>query len=229
MVDPIAFGDADPLMTARRLLAFGVDVLSALGPQKIELIVQSRLAYADALVEALPSWGFEPRQAKQLLRLSLTGRRRAPLTASGGLSITPVAGVDDPQLRQLVIDVMRGEPAEEVDELFQDIAGHARHAHLWHILRHGGEPVGYVLPEFFNEEEAKGAIVHVGVRPRYRGQGLGTTLQSEGLRRLKEHGARTILGSTDLANVPMLRIFEKLKYSPLSKQHYFEYCRRAQI
>ncbi|MGO7449486.1 N-acetyltransferase family protein [Rhizobium ruizarguesonis] len=228
MVDPIVIDGSDPLVTAHELLLFGIDALSLLDPSKIELIVQSRLIYSEALVAALPGWGFEPRQSRQLYQLTLTDNIETTLGFGDDILVAPVKGHHDPELHMAVMDVMRDEPGE-ADEVLADIAERAKYSELWLILLEAGEPIGYILPELFNDDNSIGSVIHIGVRPQYRQRGFGAMLQREGLRRLRNCGVRTVLDATDLANAPMRRILEKLGYAPLSIQYYFEYVFKGKV
>jgi mycothiol synthase len=78
------------------------------------------------------------------------------------------------------------------------------------VLRDGDEVVGYLWPQILEinggEGGAHGWIHMVGVRPDFRGQGLGKKLVEEGLRGFSERGVKSVELTVDAENrqaVPM--------------------------
>ena len=69
-----------------------------------------------------------------------------------------------------------------------------------------------MLPATFEGCERDGldeaTLIHVGVRPALRGQGLGRLLLRRATATLVEHGVWRIYCDTAAENEPMLRLFE---------------------
>jgi ribosomal protein S18 acetylase RimI-like enzyme len=78
---------------------------------------------------------------------------------------------------------------------------------LWRIALQEGEPLGVVLPTVWKGERREGTMSYVGVLPSHRGRGLGRALHAAGLHLLAEAGALRYVGSTDVRNTAMARVF----------------------
>jgi len=90
--------------------------------------------------------------------------------------------------------------------------GMHHHEGWWQLLHLNGTPVGFVLPGTFDgrtlEGLDEGTIFLMGVRPDWRGQGLGRSLLRQATRTLLAHGVWKIYCDTALNNVPMIHLFE---------------------
>ncbi len=77
----------------------------------------------------------------------------------------------------------------------------------WKLALLDGHVAGMVLPQLYFDAPEQGSIFNIGLVPEYRGRGLGRLLHARGLHDLKHLGATRYVGSTDILNVPMRRIF----------------------
>ncbi len=78
----------------------------------------------------------------------------------------------------------------------------------WMVAYDDDVPAGLVFAQRYFDVPNKGSLFIVGLVPEYRGQGFGRVLHAKGLELLAEMGVENYVGSTDLANAPMLRVFE---------------------
>ncbi len=70
----------------------------------------------------------------------------------------------------------------------------------------GSEPVAFVCAQV-NRRTAWGRITYIGLLPERRGEGLGREVHRHGLAMLFAQGCKLYEGGTDVANVPMQRLF----------------------
>ena len=87
-------------------------------------------------------------------------------------------------------------------------------AHEWLVLERGGELLGYAYAGRFH---ARAAYRHTAestiyLRHGLEGQGFGTTLYSELLRRTFARGYQQVIGGIALPNEPSVRLHEKLGF-----------------
>ena len=103
-------------------------------------------------------------------------------------------------------DMNLKDPETELDECVAH-AGTAFNPATWKLALLDGKIAGLVLPQLFHDAPEEGSIFNIGLLPAYRGRGLGRLLHARGLDDLKRLGATRYVGSTDIVNVPMRRIF----------------------
>jgi RimJ/RimL family protein N-acetyltransferase len=72
-----------------------------------------------------------------------------------------------------------------------------------------GEPVGFIIPA---RNSYHPIIAYIGVVPAHRGHGFVDEVLAEGTRTLAANDVPRIRASTDLANVPMAKAFERAGY-----------------
>lgn len=90
----------------------------------------------------------------------------------------------------------------------------------WRIaLDPGGLVVGFVLA---TRTAYDAAISFIGVLPQHRGRGVVDGLLAEGLRVHAEAGEPKVVGTTDAANTPMRRAFERAGFVVTKRRIVFE-------
>ncbi|SRR5579883_1071521 len=78
----------------------------------------------------------------------------------------------------------------------------------WWTAYLGGEPIGLVFPQFIPDLKNVGSVWHIGVCNVYRGSGYGRILHAHALEALSVLGANRYLGSTQVDNYAMIKVFE---------------------
>ena len=78
------------------------------------------------------------------------------------------------------------------------------------IAKYQGRYAGFTAAEFPSGQPPYTAMT--GVRREYRGQGLALALKLLSFRTMKEHGSTEAITQNDTANMPILRLNEKLGY-----------------
>ena len=84
------------------------------------------------------------------------------------------------------------------------------HADWWQLGYCGGELVGLVLPQKF--DDTVGGLNYIGVLPQHRGHGYGAMLIAQGTHILHANGMRKIIADIDEANHPMAAALERVEY-----------------
>lgn len=114
-------------------------------------------------------------------------------------------------------------PGEEVNDLSALIAlaGATYSPHAWRVALIGGEPVGCVLPQEYEDTPGLGTQFYIGIIPAFRGRGLGKALHAAGLQFLAESGVAKYVGSTDERNAAMLRVFDANGCAESGRQGFF--------
>ena len=228
LVHPRVEPGQDPLVVAAALAAAGIRHAQELGVALVHLLLDDRNPHMDAFVAAAPAWGFAPDVVKALFvapvdSLRLDAVRDPPPDAEfvpddpetvevfGRVlvsSITPSDRAADPRARlALYVDYARAQ------------GGH--HPEDWVVLRCGGRAAGIVFPGFAEFESLTATNLHVGVVPEFRGRGLGGVLLRRGIETMLRRGATRYAGSCDVANVPMVRLFERIACPRIAVRHMF--------
>jgi ribosomal protein S18 acetylase RimI-like enzyme len=79
----------------------------------------------------------------------------------------------------------------------------------WFIALMDQDVAGMVLPQSYGDDSpGDGSLFFIGVVPKFRRQGLGRSLHAKGLAVLSSMGLKRYIGSTDVLNSPMLRVFK---------------------
>lgn len=79
----------------------------------------------------------------------------------------------------------------------------------WYVAMKENCPLGIVLPQRFPDSPHEGTLMSLGLLPKARGKGYGKVLHAIGLEILANQGATDYIGSTDVQNIPMIKVFEK--------------------
>jgi RimJ/RimL family protein N-acetyltransferase len=202
--------EADSCYTATggALLAFAVAGITV---RHIEAANWSRPE--DAAFDALlRDNGFQLFIEKVFVRRSLIGFSRTTLDPFVYRSLSDIGR--DPFLDvmsqvntgNLNRDIGHDPPDIELDDLIGH-AGAAFDARCWKVAYAGNEPAGLVLPQIYPDSPDEGSIFHFGLIPAFRGRGYGRILHETGLAALQQAGAEKYVGSTDVMNIPMVRVF----------------------
>ncbi|WHY87292.1 GNAT family N-acetyltransferase [Neobacillus novalis] len=78
-----------------------------------------------------------------------------------------------------------------------------------HVYYLQNNPIGISIPHLEPGTMDEGRLFYFGLIPEARGQGFSTALHLQSLLTLKEMGATYYIGSTEIANKKMKRVFEK--------------------
>ena len=105
-------------------------------------------------------------------------------------------------------------PASEMARRMETVLA----AHEWLVLENGSELLGYAYAGRFQVRAAYGYTAESTIYLRHglEGQGLGTRLYSELVRRILGRGYRTLIGGIALPNEPSVRLHEKLGFEKVS-------------
>jgi phosphinothricin acetyltransferase len=101
-------------------------------------------------------------------------------------------------------------PAAEMAQRIEAVLA----AHEWLVLERGGELLGYAYAGRFHARAAYRYTTEstIYLRDGLGGQGLGTTLYSELVRRILARGYRSLIGGIALPNEASVRLHEKLGF-----------------
>jgi GNAT superfamily N-acetyltransferase len=88
-------------------------------------------------------------------------------------------------------------------------AGTAFDPEYWYVASLNSDPAGVVYPQLLEDRRwDDGSIWHIGVLTEFRGRGYGKILHARGLETLRALGAKKNVGSTEVENSRMLRVFQ---------------------
>lgn len=93
----------------------------------------------------------------------------------------------------------------------------------WEVTYTENQAVGITMPQLHDEKGEQGSNFYLGVVPKARGKGIGKILQQKAVETLIKRGAKGIIGSTDIKNTPMIRIFKSLGYEFVEYQYFYCY------
>ena len=128
----------------------------------------------------------------------------------------------------LLYDAAEGDEFEDRDarprhEQYMELvdgAGDEWDPQNWFVAMLQNDPVGVVLPQVL-PNDGRGTMSYLGVVPAFRQRGFGAVLHGFGLWNLGERGASSYIGSTDVRNVVMRRIFERNDCEVTRRQVFF--------
>ena len=180
----------------------------------------------EAWRRTLEEVGFRAARRKTYVEAPLAGVRRG---AGAGFVLRSLVEVGEPEFVARMLAASEGDPFEERKGADRDPerewrelvegAGARFDPTRWLLVDDAKGPVGVVLPQAHDEKS--GTLFYVAVLPERRGEGLGTRLHAFGLERLADMGLPRYVGSTDVRNAPMLRVFARNGCTTLgTKAHY---------
>lgn len=234
IVNPIIVPEASVEEVANALLIEGIRIARSFEVNSIQVILEDRLPYLSELLPLMETWSFRSLWQKNLYTLKPEDFPKRPDSPMWNeLEFLPFGGLDD-QLFVGTLDVIlqdvpfsrqdQGEDAYDMLEMFIDWLRRDENYYPenWELALINKNPVGVVLPAYFDTQRDTASNLFVGLVPKMRGQGLGRLLHYRGLDTMDKRGVENYLGSCDCLNLPMIRIFESLNYRLEGIQHYFE-------
>lgn len=93
----------------------------------------------------------------------------------------------------------------------------------WEVAYIENQAVGVTMPQLHDEKGEQGSNFYLGVVPKARDKGIGKILQQKAVETLIKRGAKGVIGSTDIKNTPMIRIFKSLGYEFVEYQYFYCY------
>jgi RimJ/RimL family protein N-acetyltransferase len=108
---------------------------------------------------------------------------------------------------------------------FKDMIEHAGTKYnpkKWFLVMLNGKPIGVILPQRFESKESIGGIFHIGLIPEERNKGYGKILFSKCLQLLKEDGIKKYIGSTNINNISMRKVFESGSCQEWFKRNFYK-------
>ncbi|TYS67841.1 GNAT family N-acetyltransferase [Sutcliffiella horikoshii] len=97
--------------------------------------------------------------------------------------------------------------AQVMSSLESELGLHWR-KHCYYFMK-AGEIAGISIPHIEMGTEDEGRLFYFGVVPELRGQGIGARIHRVSMELLKKFQATYYVGSTDVNNINMIKIFEK--------------------
>ena len=225
---PEAVTGADLAEVAGTLVAEGVRVAASLGTSTTTLLLMTSMPRMDDLIPLAGEWGFVPQKVKRFYRAPADAIRWDLGVVPAGCAFRAAAAPDDPLLVTTYARVL-ADSYESGDAAASDLALYAErcrrdgcfHVGDWEVLVVDDAPAGIVVPAFADCDLDTGTNLHVGLVPEARGRGLGAMLHLRGLAATRRRGAVRFIGSTDVRNVPMQHVFERVGYVCSATQHEF--------
>ena len=211
------------------ILCKGIDTAKALNVRIIGSLIHQSNEQFSVIEKLLPDLGFVFGMKKALYQLKV-----ATTSDTGGIpcltyrSLAQVAETQFVDVFEKIYqpDIFDFDPnAARCFEDLKKMAARTKRFHPedWEIAYVAAKPVGITMPQLHDEKAKCGSNYYVGVVLEERGKGLGRALQKRAVETLFRRGVRTIVGSTDVRNKPMLKIFESLGYERIEHQYFYVY------
>jgi RimJ/RimL family protein N-acetyltransferase len=213
----------------RLIVCRGIETTKSLGVRIIGSLIYESNAQFSVIERLLPDLGFVFGMKKALYQL------KAAITSDAGgipsLTYRSLAQVAETQFVEVFEKIYQPDifdfdpdPARCFEDLKKMAARTKRfHPEDWEIAYVAAKPVGITMPQLHDEKAQCGSNYYVGVVLEERGKGLGKALQKRAVETLFRKGVHTIVGSTDVRNKPMLKIFESLGYEHIEHQYFYRY------
>lgn len=226
LVHPVAREGAAFDDVTDALVTEGLRVARSLAVRSVELLVLHSMPRPYDVLARAPSWGFAWHQSKGFFRVRAESVRWDLGALPAGLAFRPAAAADDPHLVRTLGRVFERsfEAAEDPAVFLASCTSRVRadgclHPEDWQTLESPGGPLGVVVPAFADASHEAATNLHVGLVPEARGRGLGTAVHLHGLETLRRRGATRFIGSTDLRNTAMQRVFVRAGYAQTDVHH----------
>ncbi|MGB2908159.1 MAG: GNAT family N-acetyltransferase [Candidatus Aminicenantaceae bacterium] len=211
----------------RRLVEGMCERASALGAQNVHVLVGDSNTGG---LEFLDKAGFEPvRRYLVLAREEGRERRNESGVDFGNLVLGHFQGGDEQRLadiQNLCFEGSWGFCPNTADEIGFYLAMTMTRIQDVMVLRDDAEVVGYLWPQILERNKggggAHGWIHMVGVRPDYRGQGLGKKLVQTGLQSLRERGVQDVELTVDEENRQAVTLYASLGFSTKDTKLWYE-------
>ncbi|NMH72156.1 GNAT family N-acetyltransferase [Bacillus sp. RO2] len=100
------------------------------------------------------------------------------------------------------------QPIAQVMRSLKSELGPEWHEHCYYFIKNGAF-AGISIPHIEMGTEDEGRLFYFGVVPALRGQGIGQHIHQISMELLKKYHATYYVGSTDVNNTNMIKIFEK--------------------
>lgn len=100
------------------------------------------------------------------------------------------------------------QPIAQVMSSLENELGAEWRKHCYYFLKEGAL-AGISIPHIEMGTEDEGRLFYFGVAPEQRGQGIGAQIHRKSMELLKQLQATYYVGSTDVNNVNMIKVFEK--------------------
>jgi len=130
----------------------------------------------------------------------------------------PIADINQQEFFQILSEVLHSTPiieskaerlarAEKEFLEWVEYAGVVYGPKHWYLAYLEGEPTGVVFPQQYWDKMEEGSIFHIGILPRFQGNGYGKILHAKGLETLAKRGVTSYVGSTGVSNERMIAVF----------------------
>jgi mycothiol synthase len=168
----------------------------------------------DALSSVAASRGYQLWRSNDTMRIDFAAEP-GDVTIAPSIALRTYAVGDEPVLRSAMNEAFAADPFFHgaTAAHFREYYLHARgfDPSLWLLAWDGGELAGFVLAYPERIGETIGYIHSLGVRPAWRGQGLGEALIRAAFRTLYQRGLRACVLGVDASNeTGALRLYERV-------------------
>jgi ribosomal protein S18 acetylase RimI-like enzyme len=220
----------NPALVLRKMIAYGLSAAKTSKVSEIMILIHDNNPNIVTLRNLIPELGFELKLEKALYRLS-PDCLNEKLKITSDLKFHSLKKVGETTFLDIFRKIYRPDrdfDKDDPNECFQELKARAINMgtyrpNNWLIAYFNKKPIGVILPQLHDAKGETGSNFYLGVVPKMRGRGFGHDLQYFAVQKLIEEGVRSIVGSTDIQNVNMLRIFESLGYNLETIQYFYYY------
>ncbi len=198
---PAIHQNGDTEQIAESLFHAAVEVAKSRSVSRLISAIDGVDHRAQLLSQALLATGFVLQEEKLIYTRRLDRSLEKP--DSAGFEYAAFDEAKDDGLAQ-ALDLFRDthQHAAGIDELRKAATGPGRH---WRLVYHQGRFIGLSLLRI---RDTDASLDLISLVPESRGRGLGKRVFVAALDHARELGAQRYLGSTRVANAPMIRVFE---------------------
>ena len=193
-------------------------------PPDARVVVQHLIPSTDDAARALlGDLGYEPARTTYFMRIELDAEPPEPAWPKG-IGPSPYRpDVDEPEIHAAVEDAFRdvwGRPASSFERFLANRPSRRAQADLWLVARSGGEIAGVSIGKLLDKT---GVIDNVGVRRRWRGQGLGLALMHASFWAFYRRGITDVRLNVDAESLTgATRLYERAGMHVASKHALYE-------
>jgi RimJ/RimL family protein N-acetyltransferase len=235
LLNPVIRTRVHPGDVLRRMLARAISVARRERLPKIRLMLFDRSETPGPSTSSLAALGFIRAMTKRIYHLPRPLRAVRPALLDQ-VEFRPLAELGEEGFLEVYRRAFAPETRIELisaDDDFLEIKTFAVNTgafdpNTWLAAFHRGRPIGITLPQRHDPANRVGSNFYLGVVESERGHGFGLALQYAAIERLTGMGIKEIIGSTNVDNLVMARIFDRLGYEPAEWQQIYYYRLQSQ-
>ncbi len=224
LLAPIIPQKSEIPIVAKKLARYCIQIIKINNFKNLDCLITNETKHYKLLAIALEKAGFTLQSKRQLVRYNLENFHYDKQLER--FDYKPIKEINKTIFLELLgkiyNDCLENEKIDLSEEDWDEYLNGTKHnSDMFLIVYHNNKPIGLILTELNNYDNNVGLIKFLGLIPEKRNKKYGNILYTKALSILKKHNAKEYLGSSDIDNEKMLKIFHYNNCQFLTKQYYY--------